>query len=69
MTTKPCTKGPRHKWQWAKNIRVGKFQVTKGGTFGQISLKGLYRCACGAEKHGNANFNDTADLRGTGGQQ
>lgn len=32
--------------------------VTARGTVGRFSLKGLYRCACGAKKHGQFNHNE-----------
>lgn len=62
MSLAPCTNGPRHKWEFVKNVNVGSMSVTARGTVGRFSLKGLYRCACGAKKHGQFNHN-ASDLR------
>lgn len=45
---KKCTEGKRHKWKHIKNIEL-YVQTSRSVS---ISLKGLYKCACGAEKHG-----------------
>lgn len=58
-TTKPCTTGPRHSWGWVKN--VANTQV--GGRSVKVTLRGLYRCACGAKKTGAPNHAGP-DLRG-----
>lgn len=55
----PCTNGPRHTWAWTKNIT----RTTVSGRSAHISLKGRYRCACGATKLGAPNH-DGPDLRG-----
>lgn len=55
----PCTNGPRHTWAWAKNITNAQI----GGRSAKFSLRGLYRCACGAKKVGAPNH-DGPDLRG-----
>lgn len=55
--TKPrqCTNGPRHSWQWVKNVTVTRGTLSHV----QISAKGLYRCACGERKYGPHNHNAT----------
>ncbi len=58
--TKPCKNGPRHKWTWLKN--VASSQVGGRGTYAYFTLRGLYRCECGAKKVGVPNHNG-ADLR------
>lgn len=58
--TKPCKIGPRHKWTWLKNIASS--QVGGRGTYAHFTLRGLYRCECGAKKVGRAD-NSGADLR------
>lgn len=63
MSTKPCTNGPRHSWTFVKNVSVGSITHTSGGSFGRFTLKGLYRCSCGATKHGQHDPN-AGDLRG-----
>lgn len=45
---KKCTLGNRHKWQFVKNMQITT-QTINTATF---SLKGLYKCACGATKYG-----------------
>lgn len=64
IKTKPCTSGPRHSWQWKKNVTVGSLTITSRSSTGRYTLKGLYTCACGATKHGQPDMNGT-DLRGT----
>ena len=66
MNAKACINGPRHKWKWVKNVNVGSMRFTVRGASGSFSLKGLYRCECGAERHGQFNPNGS-DLRGIGG--
>jgi len=45
---KKCTLGSRHKWEYIKNVQV---HTQTSRTF-SISLKGLYKCACGQKKYG-----------------
>jgi len=59
MTNNQCTKGPRHAWMWAKNVTNSQV----GGRSIRFTLRGLYRCECGAQKVGPANHNGP-DLRG-----
>lgn len=68
MSTKPCTNGPRHRWTFVKNASVGSITHTSRGSNGVFSLKGLYRCACGATKYGQHDPNQAGDLRGLIGQ-
>lgn len=60
---KPCTVGPKHSWAFVRNVEVGSVTVGRHGSVGRFSLKGLYRCQCGAVKHGNFDPNGS-DLRG-----
>lgn len=45
---KKCTLGPRHNWQFVKNV------VTKSQTLytAIIKQRGVYKCACGEKKYG-----------------
>ena len=45
---KKCTVGKRHKWEFVRNVSEASF----GCFHASFSLKGLYKCACGATKHG-----------------
>jgi hypothetical protein len=45
---KPCTIGKRHKWVFVRNV-TRKYQ---NGRTVQLTLKGGYRCECGATKYG-----------------
>ncbi len=47
-TTKPCSLGPRHKWQLIRNQIV----QSGGPTTVRISKRGIYRCDCGETKQG-----------------
>lgn len=49
--TKPCSIGPRHAWMWVKNVTNSQI----GGRSASFTLRGLYRCACGAKKIGAPN--------------
>lgn len=61
-TTKPCPLGQRHTWVWGKNVTNAQI----GGRSARFTLRGLYRCACGAKKIGAPNH-DGPDLRGVVG--
>ena len=51
---KKCTVGTKHKWEWIKDRTV------KSGSFGAsgaticIARKGVFKCACGEAKYGDA---------------
>ncbi len=45
---KKCTLGNRHKWEFIKNIQLHTYSKSSAS----ICLKGLYKCGCGATKHG-----------------
>lgn len=47
---KPCTKGPRHRWIFIKNV------VTKRQGLNTVHLasRGIYKCECGERKYGAA---------------
>ena len=63
--TPVCTLGVKHKWVFVKNGQVTKTSSSMGGGCSvQISLRGLYKCACGQSRIGQANYNaPNADLR------
>lgn len=44
-----CKLGKRHVWAWLDNVD----HVSVLGSYVRFSLKGRYRCACGARKLGN----------------
>jgi hypothetical protein len=62
IKTKPCTTGPKHKWTWVKNVTTSKGTFGSRGTMVHLSLRGLYKCECGATRNGNPNDNGH-DLR------
>jgi hypothetical protein len=64
--TKPCTNGPKHKWQWVKNVTSATATINSHGTTMRMSLRGLYKCECGAERTGkdNPNANDLRHIEG-----
>lgn len=49
---KPCPLGPKHKWGYLKNTIIKKFTFGGSSSAGQLSLKGIYKCRCGAKKFG-----------------
>lgn len=55
---KPCTIGPKHKWSWQRNVAVMKATYGPRGNSVQMSLRGLYKCQCGAHRVGKANHDD-----------
>lgn len=65
--TPPCTIAAKHKWQWIKNGTKTTATSSMGGTSVRMTLKGLYKCACGAKRIGQPNHN-AKDLRDLVGQ-
>lgn len=61
-TVKPCSIAPKHSWAFVRNVQVGSMTAGRHGQIAQFPLKGLYRCQCGAVKHGPFDPNG-ADLR------
>jgi hypothetical protein len=51
---KPCTVGPRHKWDWVKDKTVKTGTIGMHSATMQISRKGVYKCICGELKYGEA---------------
>lgn len=49
---KPCTTGPKHKWEWKLNTTVRQFYETADGDALKVTRYGVYRCTCGVEKYG-----------------
>jgi hypothetical protein len=64
--TKPCTLGPKHKWQWVENVTIRNVTMNSRGTRISISLRGLYKCECGADRIGkdNPNGHDLRQIEG-----
>ncbi len=64
--TKPCTIGPKHKWQWVKNVTIKKVTIGPRGSSMHVSLRGLYKCECGADRIGkdNPNGHDLRQMEG-----
>lgn len=64
--TKPCTLGPKHKWQWVKNVTIKSVTITSRGSSMRISLRGHYKCECGADRIGkdNPNGHDLRQIEG-----
>jgi hypothetical protein len=53
--TKPCPNGGekgKHSWQFVRNGTQTRVSAGLGGGFMSISVRGLYRCACGATRVG-----------------
>jgi hypothetical protein len=46
-----------------RNTKQGSMTITARGSFGHLTLKGVYHCACGARRNGLPNSNGS-DLRG-----
>lgn len=55
---RPCTRGTRHSWSFVKNVTVSQIGM-RSASFSSV---GLYRCACGARKHGVYNPNGSSEL-------
>lgn len=51
---KPCTLGPRHKWEWVRDTTVKHVSLGTLGSRMSISRKGIYKCNCGGLKYGAA---------------
>ncbi|WP_315080307.1 hypothetical protein [Acinetobacter guillouiae] len=49
---KKCTLGPRHKWNFKKNVDVTTGSISATSSRLSFSKKGLYTCECGARKYG-----------------
>lgn len=50
---KKCTLGPRHKWDFVKNVTVRSENISMNRHSIHIGQKGAYKCACGAKKYGD----------------
>ena len=50
---KKCTLGPRHKWAFVKNVQVRRETMSLTSHQVHLSQKGVYKCECGAKKHGD----------------
>lgn len=62
---KPCTEGKRHKWDFVRNHNCRTESLRSIGW----TLRGLYKCKCGALKYGEPQhtFNtDTKEGRSNG---
>lgn len=49
MKTKQCTNGPRHTWEWVKDVTL---QTSPRPGYINFSRKGVFKCACGQRKYG-----------------
>lgn len=49
-----CTLAARHKWEWVKDVTNMTATITEKGARRTISRRGVYKCACGAERQGAA---------------
>jgi hypothetical protein len=52
MQNKSCTIGKRHKWEHLCN----RVFTSGSGRYRTVSLRGVYRCECGAIKKGEYVF-------------
>ena len=43
-----CTSGPKHKWEWVKDVTLRKETMYTV----RLSARGLYKCQCGATRQG-----------------
>jgi hypothetical protein len=48
----PCTNGPRHKWDWVKDVTNVKVSITSTATRKTFSRRGVFKCECGATREG-----------------
>lgn len=66
IKTNSCNLNPKHKWQWVKNVTIKNVTIRPHGSTMRISLRGLYKCECGAERIGkdNPNGNDLCQVEG-----
>lgn len=53
---KACTIGKRHKWAFVCN----RIRTTYSAFSARISKVGIYECACGQKKVGQAGINEVA---------
>jgi len=56
----PCpndTVKGKHKWAFVKNGTLTRASFGAGGSSMRITLKGFYKCACGASRVGQPNHN------------
>ena len=65
--TKLCTIGPKHKWQWVKNVTINKLTIGPRGSSMHVSLRGIYKCECGADRIGRDNPGNPDLLQMEGG--
>ncbi|WP_147328294.1 hypothetical protein [Duganella sp. BJB475] len=55
MKTAPkCTLAPKHKWEWVKDVTNMTATITHKGSTRKLSRRGIYKCACGADRQGVA---------------
>ena len=52
MATKKCTLATRHKWEWVKDVTSMTATITEKGSMRKLSRRGIYKCACGADRQG-----------------
>ena len=49
-----CTLAAKHKWNWIKDVTNMTAIITHKGSTRKLSRRGVYQCACGAERQGTA---------------
>lgn len=54
MTAPKCTMNPKHKWEWAGDRTLVDVKMTARGTTRHMRRVGVFKCACGAIRHGMA---------------
>lgn len=55
--TLPTSKAGKHAWVFEKNFKTATMRVTSHGSYGRLSVRGLYRCGCGGTRVGTVNPN------------
>jgi hypothetical protein len=51
MKTQPCTLGPKHTWEWKKDVTL---KTSSRPGMVKFSRRGAYACKCGATRYGVA---------------
>ena len=51
-----CTLAAKHKWEWVKDVTITNItiSITSSRTTRKLSRRGIYKCACGADRQGIA---------------
>ena len=54
MKAQPCSLNPKHKWEWTGDKTLVNITMTVRGTTRHMRRVGVFKCACGALRHGIA---------------